>query len=167
MGGMSDYMKQLEEIENLEAEAIKKTKVHKVLKAIVKLASIPKEEEYNFKKRSTDLLQRWSGALQAEGDSLDASTLNASATKTNGVAAEEKKDDETKTEEKKEAGNKENGGTPEKTPSAAEATKAIDPDGDLTMADAKEDKPEAAAAPAEAAGEDGTKAVAEEAAAEA
>ena len=48
------------------------TKVHKVLKNMIKLPSIPKEEIYNFKKRSHDLLTKWNKILvedpTAKGD---------------------------------------------------------------------------------------------------
>lgn len=76
MDSMSDYLKQLELHDDLEAEVIKKTKVHKVLKAIIKLEGIPKEEEFEFKKRSTDLLNKWGGALAAETDTAPETTTN-------------------------------------------------------------------------------------------
>jgi hypothetical protein len=76
MAAMSDHLKQLEAHENLEAEVIKKTKVHKVLKAIIKLTSIPKEEEHNFKQRSNDLLTKWGGALAADSEPATNGTTN-------------------------------------------------------------------------------------------
>jgi hypothetical protein len=66
MSLMSDYLKQLEVHDDLEAEVIKKTKVHKVLKAIIKLETIPMEEDFNFKKRSNELLGKWSNSLANE-----------------------------------------------------------------------------------------------------
>lgn len=68
MTTMADFFSQLEGYENLEASIIRATKVHKVLKAIVKLSSIPKDEEYNFKKRSTAMLEAWNKRMEADGD---------------------------------------------------------------------------------------------------
>jgi hypothetical protein len=66
MADMSDYLSQLEAHQTLEAEVIRKTKIHKMLKAIIRLESIPKEEEYAFKRRSNDLLRSWGDALSAD-----------------------------------------------------------------------------------------------------
>lgn len=124
---MSDYLKQLEEYTNLEAEIIRKTKVHKVLKAIVKLQSIPKEDEYQFKKRSHDLLNNWSGALAAEEPAGETSAPAATAPAvptTNGVNhAEEEKDSTT---------------VKAAEASSTVAATATDGDGDVSMADTKE-----------------------------
>lgn len=48
---------------NLEVSIIKSTKINKVLKAIIKLQSIPSDEEYNFKKRALVLLDGWNQTL--------------------------------------------------------------------------------------------------------
>lgn len=42
---------------------IQDTKINKVLKGIIKLASIPSDERFNFKKRATDLLSRMNVVL--------------------------------------------------------------------------------------------------------
>ena len=77
MAGMADFFSQLEAYENLEPSIIRSTKIHKVLKAIVKLSSIPKDELYNFKKRSAAMLEVWNKRMEAERD-----TAPASATET-------------------------------------------------------------------------------------
>lgn len=64
---LSDYLVKLEQFPDLETEIIRKTKINKVLKAILKLDSIPKEEEFNFKPRSQALLEKWNKLLQEEG----------------------------------------------------------------------------------------------------
>ncbi|KAF2799105.1 hypothetical protein K505DRAFT_231757 [Melanomma pulvis-pyrius CBS 109.77] len=115
MDNMSDYLRQLEGHQDLEAEVIKKTKVHKVLKAIIKLNSIPKEEEYQFKKRSNGLLTKW---LAAETE-IASETLNAAEPATNGVKHDEEKADADKTEPK---------------PAETESAKATDGDGDVSVA---------------------------------
>ena len=152
MANMADYLKQLEAHEDLEAEIIKKTKVHKVLKAIIKLDNIPKEEEHRFKQRSAELLNKWNSALaSADGESAEKTTPAA----TNGVKADDEKSESAKaetpavekeepkeetketkpelTEEKKEEASKEE--VKEDTPAAPVAAEPADKDGDVSMAD--------------------------------
>lgn len=57
--GLSQYLTRLEEFEGLETSIIRQTKINKVLKGIVKLESVPKDEEYGFKERSLKLLTAW------------------------------------------------------------------------------------------------------------
>ncbi|KAK4994104.1 hypothetical protein LTR66_005789 [Elasticomyces elasticus] len=66
MASMSDFFSQLEGYSDLEASIIRTTKIHKVLKAIVKLNSIPKDEELGFKKRSYAILDSWSKVLDQD-----------------------------------------------------------------------------------------------------
>lgn len=157
---MSGYLEQLEAHDDLEAEVIKKTKVHKVLKAIMKLESIPKEEVFNFKQRSNDLLHKWGGSLAAESE--PAATASAEPT-SNGAKPDDEKSESVKAEspaEKKDDERKEADAPTE--PTAAEAA---DNDGDVAMADADKDaeSKDALAAPADAAPstEDGTETKAE------
>ncbi|KAF2739303.1 hypothetical protein EJ04DRAFT_509007 [Polyplosphaeria fusca] len=137
MVNMSDYLKQLEAHKDLEASVIKKTKVHKVLKAIIKLDSIPKEDEYQFKKRSNELLNSWNRALAAEAES--AVSKLAGEPVTNGVKHGELEE-------------KEQDIKPSEAPEAPKAT-----DDDVPMAEAgvdgsviKDDNTDAAAEPAPA-----------------
>lgn len=154
MANMADYLKQLEAHEDLEAEVIKKTKVHKVLKAIIKLDNIPKEEEHNFKQRSTELLNKWGGALAADGEAAEKTT----PAPTNGVKVDDEKSESAKADtpavEKKEEAKEETKETTEETteekkeeapkddapaePSAA--TEPADRDGDVSMADVEATK---------------------------
>jgi hypothetical protein len=59
MFAMGGYLSQLETYANLEHSIMKVTKIHKVLKAIVKLDSIPREKEFGFKRRCAQLLDIW------------------------------------------------------------------------------------------------------------
>lgn len=79
---MSDYVTKLESFPDLEVSIIRATKINKVLKAILKLESIPKEEEFQFKHRSQVLLDKWNKLLAVDG--APAPTPGASAA-TNGV----------------------------------------------------------------------------------
>jgi len=121
---MADFFSQLESYEDLEPQIIRTTKIHKVLRAVVKLPSIPREEDFNFKKRSSDLLNSWSSAL---------STDDAPANAINGEGKSE--DTPTKTEEIT------------KEPSAAPVEATLPGNGatdeaDVTMADANGTSPQ-------------------------
>jgi len=88
MDTMAEYFNSLEQLDDLEQSVIKTTKIHKVLKAINKLANIPKDEEHNFKARSVALLAKWQKVL-ADGGEAGAEDGD----KTEIVAAEDKKED--------------------------------------------------------------------------
>lgn len=63
---MSNFVKKLEEYGDLEVSIIRGTKINKVLKAMIKLDSIPKDEEFHFRDRSLDLLNKWNKLLGTE-----------------------------------------------------------------------------------------------------
>jgi hypothetical protein len=67
MAAMSNYIKKLEGYGELEASIIRTTKINKVLKALIKLNTIPKDEEFNFRGRSVDLLGKWNKLLGTDG----------------------------------------------------------------------------------------------------
>ncbi|KAH6638247.1 hypothetical protein C7974DRAFT_157292 [Boeremia exigua] len=154
MTNMADYLKQLEAYDDLEAEIIKRTKVHKVLKAIIKLDNIPQEEQHSFKQRSAELLGKWNASLaSADRDSAEKTTPAA----TNGVKADDEKSESAKAEtpvvEKKEETTEETKGetnaepTEEKeeapkveAPAEPTAAAPADKDGDVSMADVEATK---------------------------
>jgi hypothetical protein len=147
MTSMSEYLKQLEAHEDLEAEVIKKTKVHKVLRAIIKLEKIPMEDEHSFKKRSNDLLNKWSGALATDPEPAAA----------NGVKHEDREKSES--DAKEEAAPADKAIKDESQDDAAESaitkTADHDQDGDVSMSAAdKEVIKDAPVAQAEAEGAD-------------
>lgn len=93
---MAGFFDDLEQHRDLEATIIRTTKIHKVLKNILRLESVPKDDEFNFKKRSQEMLDHWTQALSAPADSkVDIKSA------TNGDAKSEKSkdDDETKAKE--------------------------------------------------------------------
>ncbi|ATY63480.1 PWWP domain-containing [Cordyceps militaris] len=110
MKGMSDYLTALETFTDLEASIIRETKINKVLKAILKMDSIPREEEFSFKKRSQGLLDKWNKLLASAAAAAPAGNtngVNGSGEKkdTNGTkdgAAEGKPSSEKPTEVKEE-----------------------------------------------------------------
>ncbi|CAK7266297.1 hypothetical protein SEPCBS57363_002019 [Sporothrix epigloea] len=59
MKTVSDYLTKLEGLADLELSAIRETKMNKVLKAILKIETIPREDEFKFKPRSQTLLEKW------------------------------------------------------------------------------------------------------------
>lgn len=66
MPQMSNFIKKLENYADLEVSIIRQTKINKVLKALIKLNTIPRDEEFQFRKRSLELLTRWNKILGAE-----------------------------------------------------------------------------------------------------
>lgn len=104
MATMSNFITKLENYGDLEVSIIRSTKINKVLKALIKLNTIPKDEEFNFKSRSVDLLGRWNKALGAEStadDNAGPSGMDKEEPPTtNGIH----KDDKESNEEKKDAG---------------------------------------------------------------
>jgi hypothetical protein len=60
---MSDFLAELERYPDLESSIIRTTKIHKVLKAMLKLPSIPLDEQFHFKSRSVELLGKWNEIL--------------------------------------------------------------------------------------------------------
>lgn len=85
MATMAEFFSQLESYENLEASIIRLTKIHKVLKAIVKLASVPRDSDFSFKKRSAALLEVWNRRMEADGEAAPPSAVEEKkAPETNG-----------------------------------------------------------------------------------
>ncbi|PGH09592.1 hypothetical protein AJ79_05648 [Helicocarpus griseus UAMH5409] len=66
MASMSNYIQKLESYADLEVSIIRTTKINKVLKAIIKLNSIPKDEEFNFRGRSINILNKWKTLLDSD-----------------------------------------------------------------------------------------------------
>lgn len=92
---MADYITKLESYDNLEVSMIRTTKINKVLKGIVKLSSIPKDEEFKFRQRSYDLIQTWNQlfAKEPETPTAGASTEENGAG-VNGTGKADKSDDD-------------------------------------------------------------------------
>lgn len=134
---MADYFSSLENSKDIEASVIKSTKIHKVLKGIVKLTSIPHDEEFSFKERSAKLLESWSKLL-GEDASVGVETKGHSGSKGPGKADAEAAEGPTK----KESEVKENGDEVAKEESAeAPAEKATEPKDmtDVSMTDLKDE----------------------------
>ena len=109
---MSDYITKLEGFPDLEVSIIRATKINKVLKAILKLENIPKEDEFKFKSRSQVLLDKWNKLLAVDGTpTAPAAEVNGTSkapAKANGVSkkgesAEPAKEEASKEDAKEEA----------------------------------------------------------------
>ena len=101
MATMSNFIGKLENYGDLEVSIIRSTKINKVLKALIKLNTIPKDEEFNFKSRSVDLLGRWNKALGADSTADDTAGPSGGVDKedqptTNGIHKEDKESSEEK-----------------------------------------------------------------------
>ncbi|KAI0547532.1 hypothetical protein F4679DRAFT_597519 [Xylaria curta] len=99
MKELSDFLGKVEVCLDLDAGIIRVTRIHKGLRAILRLEKIPKEEEFHFKSRSQTLLDKWNILLDshraptpgAEPSSANANGVNEAAgaiTKVDGVASE-------------------------------------------------------------------------------
>lgn len=93
---MATYIKKLETFgDKLEVGIIRNTKINKVLKALIKLNTIPKDEEFHFRERSVKLLGTWNQLLGAEPAEVEKKEDKVEAPTSNGVHSEaEKKADE-------------------------------------------------------------------------
>ncbi|KAK9449024.1 uncharacterized protein V1518DRAFT_277450 [Limtongia smithiae] len=77
---MEKYMMTLESFKDLDAAMIRTTKINKVLKLILKLESLPAEEEYHFKERAQALLAAWEPLMEAaRAEAMAAAGATASA----------------------------------------------------------------------------------------
>ena len=92
MKQMSEYVLKLEGYADLEVSIIRATKINKVLKAILKLNTIPKEEDFRFKPRSQTLLDKWNKLLASEQGTPAAApaTTNGATTETKSENADTK-----------------------------------------------------------------------------
>ncbi|KAF4978043.1 hypothetical protein FZEAL_5508 [Fusarium zealandicum] len=135
MKQMSEYVTMLENFKDLEVSIIRVTKINKVLKAILKLESIPREDEFHFKDRSQTLLDKWTKLMATDAPA---------STATNGVNGKS----EAQTDEKKEDsdGGKEDSEEPKKDDSEKPKEEA-EPTPEVSAAEEKSDKEEAIAPP--------------------
>lgn len=101
MNVMDEQFKQLESLNDLDATVIRKTKINKVLKAILKLTEIPREDEFKFKERSSQMLSKWAPIL-----GIDDSAKTEAASTANGTKHEDSDKAEAKNEDEKEASEK-------------------------------------------------------------
>lgn len=92
MNPMSDFLAKLETFPDLEVSIIRATKINKVLKAILKLETIPKEDELKFKPRSQTLLDKWNKILATEGAPAPTSTATNGVNGTSGEASKKDKE---------------------------------------------------------------------------
>ncbi|KAI0397894.1 hypothetical protein F5Y17DRAFT_295710 [Xylariaceae sp. FL0594] len=74
MKQVSDFLAKLETFPDLDVSIIRATKINKVLKAILKLESIPSEDEFRFKPRSQTLLDKWNILLASDTAPAPAAT---------------------------------------------------------------------------------------------
>lgn len=103
MESVSDFLTKLEGFPDLEVSVIRETKINKVLKAVLKIATIPREDEFKFKPRSQTLLDKWNKLLAAEPAPAAATTNGSAKEGANGTKEEPKKEAQPKEAEPKEA----------------------------------------------------------------
>lgn len=96
MKQMSEFITKLEGYSDLEVSIIRATKINKVLKGILKIEDIPKEAEFKFRERSTELLAKWNKILESDTPAPASAQANGtSKEQVNGESATA--EDDTKT----------------------------------------------------------------------
>lgn len=90
MQQLSEFVTILENMADLEVSIIRKTKINKVLKGILKLEAIPREEEFKFKERSQILLDKWNKLM---ADETPPAPATAAVNGVNGGSAEKQAGD--------------------------------------------------------------------------
>lgn len=138
MASMATYFDKLEKHADLEVSIIRSTKINKVLKMIVKLNSIPRDEDFNFRHRAMNILSSWKNILDADTpagatDKDDKPTANGSTKEEDGADTPKLETEEEKEPESKSAKDDLDSPMPD-----ADAEKASEPakenaDGDKPM----------------------------------
>ncbi|KAL1898072.1 hypothetical protein Cpir12675_002091 [Ceratocystis pirilliformis] len=86
---MDELLTKLEALPDLEVSIIRATKINKVLRAILKLDSIPRDADFNFKARANDLLGLWNKLLASETAASTSHSANGDKTEANGKSNED------------------------------------------------------------------------------
>lgn len=121
MEQMSRFIDELKEHIDLEAEIIRSTKIHKVLKQMLKLDNIPREEEFKFIDRANVLLGHWNATLAKDAQRAEGEKPSADQSK---VTTDKKEPDSAAKESSADApAPTTNGGTKATT----EGSKAVEP----------------------------------------
>ena len=118
MQSMANMFSSLEKNIDLEVSIIRNTRINKVLKMIVKLPHIPRDDEYQFRRRAVNILSKWKDVLGPEPASE-----SSSKEKTNGVHKEDGREASAETggKEEKAEGEAANGPASEEPPKEPEA----------------------------------------------
>ncbi|KAA8642252.1 PWWP domain protein [Aspergillus tanneri] len=133
MTTMSGYFTKLENYGDLEVAIIRATKINKVLKMIVRLSSIPRDEEFQFRRRAMDLLSKWKTVLDADAPASAAEDKDKDdKLKANGVHKEDSVDTpvraDTEGEKEDEPKNEQDTAEPQDEPMADAAEKPQAPE---------------------------------------
>lgn len=157
MTSMANCLSKLENYDEIEISIIRQTKINKVLKMIVKLNFVPRDEELQFRQRAMNILSKWK-SLEPE----TATPTDDKEAKANGVSKEDGAETPSKAQpeaEKEGEGQKESTNEPLDDPmpdadatdktKAPELVKEVEADvakeGEVSEPKAAEEKTEAAA----------------------
>jgi hypothetical protein len=77
MAAMSEHLEKLERMISPPKIVLTSTNINKVLKRIMKLDQIPKDDEFDFKKRATELFKKWDVILRHEDEPAATSTAQS------------------------------------------------------------------------------------------
>ncbi|KAJ5707175.1 hypothetical protein N7488_006976 [Penicillium malachiteum] len=115
MDVMATYFDKLEKHADLEVSIIRMTKINKVLKMIIKLNSIPRDEEFNFRQRAMAILSSWKSVLDSDAPAASTDKEDKEDKPIANGASKEEESAETpkvETEEEKDSENKPTNDTP-------------------------------------------------------
>lgn len=151
---MARFIARLEGYENLEVSIIRSTKISKVLKAIIRLNTIPRDEEFNIRRRAMDILAKWKNLLDSDVAAAEAKEATPQANgvhKEGGEGEEEKEKAEADEKEKEGEEDKEKTPAENKTEPQAKETEREEPMPDAAPAEDQKEVKEAEAGASEAA----------------
>ncbi|EST08478.1 PWWP domain protein [Kalmanozyma brasiliensis GHG001] len=97
MPGADATFKTVEEYDGMTAEHLRTTKIGKVMKRVMQLSDIPRDDEFHFKERAEKLCAKW-GAIMAGGDAAPKEEGASGEVKENGDAAAHAEPTEPKSE---------------------------------------------------------------------
>ncbi|KAI0200104.1 hypothetical protein F4808DRAFT_178036 [Astrocystis sublimbata] len=137
MKQVSDFLAKLETFPDLDVSIIRATKINKVLKAILKLETIPKEDEFQFKPRSQTLLDKWNILLASDAAPSATALTPANTNGVNGTSTTAAKNTKESNGIKDKEGTTDSKAEPEKHAAKAETAEE-------GVKDASENKEEAA-----------------------
>lgn len=99
MPAADSTFKTVEEYDGMTTEHLRTTKIGKVMKRVMQLSEIPRDDEFHFRDRAEKLCAKW-GAIMAGGESVKEPSHEASSqgVKENGHSAAAHADEEPKSE---------------------------------------------------------------------
>lgn len=68
---LDSYYSKLEQIKEIDISLLRATKIGKVMKRVIQLSAIPKDDEFHFRERSRKLIESWQEIMGISADDAD------------------------------------------------------------------------------------------------